>query len=184
MEIKTINDAFDFIASEMEKFIKSLKSEANIFFQKEDFEESKKLIENAQALSDFKKKTELLQYEWKNLILGRKRRKRKLKKKTKKLSKGLKTPLVEFRLPILETIIEMGGSGHVDAIIKKVGQKMKDILNEYDYKHLESDNSYRWVKSVQWCKYTMVKEGLLKIKPLSPDKSEESFWNHIMEVET
>ena len=28
-----------------------------------------------------------------------------------------------------------------------------------------------------------MKEGLLKIKPIAPDKSEESFWNHGMEVE-
>ena len=39
---------------------------------------------------------------------------------------------------------------------------MKDILNQYDYEHLESDNSYRWVKSTQWCRYNMAKEGLLK----------------------
>jgi len=29
-----------------------------------------------------------------------------------------------------------------------------------------------------------IKEGLLKIKPIAPDKSKKSFWDHIMEVET
>jgi GTPase SAR1 family protein len=28
-----------------------------------------------------------------------------------------------------------------------------------------------------------IKEGLLELKPIAPDESEESFWNHIMEVE-
>jgi len=162
MDLNTINDAFDFIVSEMEKFIESLKREANIFFQKEDFEESKKIIENAHDLSDFKREIELLQYEWKNQVLGKKKKRRKSKRKIKKISKGLKTPLAEFRLPILEVIIEMGGHDHADAIIKKVGQKMKGVLNKYDYERLESDNVYRWVKSVQWCRYKLTKEGLLK----------------------
>ncbi|WP_038055080.1 winged helix-turn-helix domain-containing protein [Thermodesulfobacterium hydrogeniphilum] len=38
---------------------------------------------------------------------------------------------------------------------------MKDKLNEYDYQVLSFNNTVRWKNTAQWCRNTMVQEGLL-----------------------
>ena len=48
-------------------------------------------------------------------------------------------------------------------VLELVEKKMKGILNEYDYRPLPSDpKSIRWRNTVQWCRNSLVREGLLK----------------------
>jgi hypothetical protein len=57
----------------------------------------------------------------------------------------------------------MGGAGQVEKVLDRVGGKMKAILNDYDWQPLPSyPNTVRWRNTAQWCRSTMVQEGLLK----------------------
>ena len=51
----------------------------------------------------------------------------------------------------------------MNKVIEVVGEKMKTILNEYDNQHLLSEpHEIRWRNTAQWCRNSMVQEGLLK----------------------
>lgn len=79
-----------------------------------------------------------------------------------KLKRGLRTPEEKFMKPILESIIELGGSAFMKNVLKLVRNKMKNILNEYDYKPLPSDTKQkRWENTAQWARNSMVNDGLL-----------------------
>ncbi|HOV22545.1 MAG TPA: DUF262 domain-containing protein [bacterium] len=82
------------------------------------------------------------------------------------ISKGERTPRQAFRIPILEALIELGGTGEMDKILEKVEIKMKHILNSVDYKKLPSGVMIRWQNTAQWERYVMVQDGLLS--PHSP----------------
>ncbi len=86
-------------------------------------------------------------------------KKRKVKNK---LKRGLRTSEDAFRIPILEALVELGGSASMSQVLELVEKKMKDRLNEYDYQILPSNNTIRWKNTAQWCRNTMVQEGLLK----------------------
>ncbi len=49
-----------------------------------------------------------------------------------RLPRGLRTPEEAFRIPILETLIELGGSGHAGEVLDRVESKMNNVLNSYD----------------------------------------------------
>lgn len=75
----------------------------------------------------------------------------------------MRTPEDAFRRPILETLVELGGGAPIGEVLKRVEQKMKGALNQYDYEPLPSDpRSPRWRNTAQWCRNTLVREGLMK----------------------
>ena len=79
-----------------------------------------------------------------------------------RVKRGKRTPDREYRLPILETLIEMSGRGKTKDIVDRVGEKMKDILTDFDYETLPSGSDIRWRNAVEWERKNMVDEGLLK----------------------
>jgi hypothetical protein len=80
-----------------------------------------------------------------------------------RLNKGKRTPDDGFRLPLLLSLIELGGSGFLQEVTDLVGEKMRGKLNEYDLQPLPSDpNLRRWRNTVAWLRFTMVEEGLLR----------------------
>jgi len=84
-----------------------------------------------------------------------------------KLSRGPKTPEEAYRLPILKALVDLGGSGTIDAVLERVQAMMADRLNQYDLAPLLSDESLpRWRNTAQWARNALRAEGLLK--PDSP----------------
>ena len=56
----------------------------------------------------------------------------------------------------------MGGKVEMKEVLKKVKDKMKHKLNQYDFEGLPSNPAQeRWENTAQWCRNTLVKEGLL-----------------------
>ena len=48
-------------------------------------------------------------------------------------------------------------------VLDRVEAKMKDVLNTYDREPLPSNpRSVRWRNTAQWCRNTLVREGLMK----------------------
>ena len=79
-----------------------------------------------------------------------------------KIKKGLKTPESQYKIPILQALIELGGRGEVNDILVKVYEKMKDILKPIDLQDLPSGTDFRWRNTARWARNTMINEGLLR----------------------
>lgn len=73
-----------------------------------------------------------------------------------------KTPQAEYRIPILESLIEMGGKGKVREVLGKVKSKIGYKLTIADLEKLPSGKSIRWENAVLWERQKMKEEGLLK----------------------
>lgn len=101
-----------------------------------------------------------LQKEWKHLFAPASKPKRIVKER---LRKGMRTPEEFFREPILTVLLEMGGSASISDVLDAVYKKVKSSLNKYDLQPITSDpQCIRWRNTAQWCRNTMVKEGLLR----------------------
>jgi len=71
------------------------------------------------------------------------------------------TPLEDYYAPILETLLELGGSGKVEQILHRVFEKMKDKLTEDDLKDIPFGTSVRWRKCAQWARFKLVEMGFI-----------------------
>jgi hypothetical protein len=67
----------------------------------------------------------------------------------------------EYALPILESLIFLGGSAKMSAVLEKVHEKMKDRLKTKDYEKL-STGAIRWKNFAQWQRNTLKSSGYLK----------------------
>ena len=88
-----------------------------------------------------------------------------------RLGRGLRTPEEAYFRPILEAVIEMGGSVPLQEVLDSVHSKMQGTLKEVDLQPLTSDPQLpRWRNTAQWARSTMVKRGLLR------DDSPRGIW--------
>ena len=160
MNKNEVNTAFEILLEEIEKVFNTISKEGEEAFKLKDFDKARSLTEYGKKLKTFREKVKTLQEEWQNLF--DKNIPAQIKKiETKgKLKKGLRTPEKAYYIPILESIIELGGSAEVEDVLKLVHNKMKDILNEYDYETLRF-GEIRWENAAKWARYTMVEKGLL-----------------------
>jgi uncharacterized protein with von Willebrand factor type A (vWA) domain len=167
--------AFELLLEEIEKAVNIISNEAEQHLKAKDFDKVKALAEYAEQLKDLREKVKALQGEYQTIVrifsekiptqVQREQvkptqvRKKKVKER---LKKGLRTPEKQFIIPILEAIIELGGRAKVKDVLERVHDKMKGILNEYDYKPLPYNTKQkRWENTAQWARMMMVEKGLL-----------------------
>jgi len=79
--------------------------------------------------------------------------------------KGEITSQHEYTLPLLKSLIEMGGSGKVQNVLNRIFDKMKYKLKEKDLEILPSGSDIRWKNHVRWEKLRLVTKGYLKTDP-------------------
>lgn len=156
--------AFDIVLEEIENAIAVLNQEGAQAFEKGKYDIARDLMEKGSQMTAFRSRVRDLQKEWLNIfasIAPHKPRRQKAPR-FKKLQHGLRTPEDEFRIPILQTLVDLGGSAPMNDILDKVGRLMSDKLNPYDRQALPSDLTItRWRNTAQWARAAMVKEGLL-----------------------
>ena len=163
MDRNEVSAAFEIVLEEIETVVDSLNQDGAGAFQKGDYDTARGLIEIATRLAEFRGKVRGLQKEWDNIFSTRIPRKPSKRRRYQRLERGLRTSEEAFRRPILETLVEMGGSAPVNEALDKVEDKMKNILNNYDRQPLPSyPNTVRWRNTAQWCRNSMVQEGLMK----------------------
>jgi hypothetical protein len=75
--------------------------------------------------------------------------------------RGNKLPQKEFRLPLLETLRDLGGKSAVKIVRERLEPKLAPRLSEADYSPV-SGGEPRWWNAVCWQRLDLVKEGLLK----------------------
>jgi Mrr N-terminal domain len=72
------------------------------------------------------------------------------------------TPVSAYWRPILESLVELGGSARSDKAIECVGSKMAKTLTEADREPLPSGVAIRWHNRVAWQRENMKRRGLLR----------------------
>lgn len=159
-----MNEAFEILLEEIEAVADTLNDAGAEAFRAGDYDKARAAIEEATRLAEFREKVKALQKEWLGLFAKVPRQKRRTSRKAKgRLPRELRTPEDAFRRPILEALVELSGSASIGEVLDRVEQKMKGVLNQYDYEPLPSDpRSVRWRNTAQWCRYTLVREGLMK----------------------
>lgn len=162
MDRNEVDIAFEILLEEVEEVANGLNSEGSAAFEGADYDRAKQIIEDATRLADFRQKVKALQQEWQTSFPAVPRKKVTRTSKGR-LPKGLRTPDDAFRMPLLQALVELDGSAEVNEVLDLVGKKMRKALNEYDSEPLQSDpNSIRWRNTAQWCRLTLVREGLMK----------------------
>jgi restriction system protein len=162
MDKNEVNSAFEILLEEIEEVFNMISEEGEEAFKTQDFDKAKTLSEYGERLKDFREKVKALQKEWQTIFSEKIPTQYRKKHVEGKLKRGLRTPLVKFVIPILESIIELGGKAETKNILELVHSKMKGILNSYDYESLPFNSlQKRWINTAQWARYIMVNEGLL-----------------------
>lgn len=165
MKTDEVHAAFEILLEKIEAVVNTLNNSGAEAFRAGDYERARQVIEEAARLAEFREKVKAFQREWASFsVKGIKRTKRKATgRATGKLPRGLRTPQRAFRRPILEALVELGGSAPIGDVLERVEAKMKHVLNEYDWQPLPSHpNPVRWKNTAQWCRNTLVREGLMK----------------------
>lgn len=77
--------------------------------------------------------------------------------------KGMKTPESAYLRPILEVLVELGGSGDVNTVLDRVYSRMAPQLNDHDRSPLASDGvTLRWRNTAQWARNAPREQRLLR----------------------
>ncbi|MEW6202348.1 MAG: winged helix-turn-helix domain-containing protein [bacterium] len=171
MENNTNNvlSAFDMLLEEVETEIDLVNSFGARAFGTREYDKAKEALERTDTLTSFMNRVLSLRKEWEGIfaiahaVKEREQETKKKQQKTGRLIRGARTPEESFFIPILQVLVEMGGSGKANDVIDGVGDKMKPILKEIDYGILPSDpDKPRWRNTTQWARNAMVKNGFLK----------------------
>lgn len=159
-----VTTAFEILLEEIELVSNELNEEGARAFKAGNYEAARSSIEEATRLAEFREKVKTLQKEWGLFVTKRPGLQKKGRSAVRgRLPRGLRTPEEAFRLPILEALLELGRRASIGEVLDLVGKKMKSKLTKYDFEPLPSDpKSIRWRNTAQWCRNTLVREGLMK----------------------
>jgi len=81
-------------------------------------------------------------------------------RRRRRLERGRKVPLEEFKQPILLALRAAGGQGRPAEILPKVERRVKHLLTDIDYVRISS-GAVRWEKSANWARLELVHDGLI-----------------------
>lgn len=166
LEHNEVFDAFEILLEEIEDFVEVLNNEGAEAFKKSDYNSVEEIKEHVAQVVLFREKAKELQKEWNSLSFQKTKKPTRGHSKeqtvSKRLKRGLRTSEDFFQLPILEVLTELGGKAPMKDVLERVYGKIKHQLNEYDHQPIKSNpDQPRWMNTAQWCRNSMVKEGLL-----------------------
>lgn len=133
------------------------------------YDTATEVIEFAKKLLAFQEKVDALSLEWEGLESTRDAATPEVQAIVSKRFFGRRksgeiTSMPEFFRPLLESLVEMGGSGKLNDVLDRIGEKMKDQLKPKDWeKHKSPPHQIRWRNTAEWARNHMVNEsGLMK----------------------
>ena len=173
MDQNEVAIAFDIVLEEIENAIAALNHQGAEAFKNGKYDVARDLMEKGSQMAAFRTKVNDLQKEWLNIFatVTPPKTRRRSRKVADRLKRGLRTPENAFRIPILQSLTELGGAGAMADVLDRVEAKMRNQLNAYDRSTLPSDPTQtRWRNTAQWARNAMVREGLM-----SPD-SQRGIW--------
>jgi len=161
-----VSSAFEVLLEEVEAEIDFFTRVGARAFQSRDFRKVDEARTQAEKVTAFRDNVAALRKDWESISRDEPEEDDETKAERRnlgRLRKGLRTPESAYYLPILQALVELGGSARMHAVLERVQSTMKCILKDVDYEPLASDRELpRWRNSAQWARNTMRQEGLLK----------------------
>lgn len=188
---KGVEVAFEILKEEIDIAINDLSERIAKLSKQQEFDKAKALIDVGRKVKEYKEKVMALEREWKEIfereeirngtietgiqktddeVINPELVQRVIKKARERLKKGMRTPKEEYVIPILESLIELGGKGEIGQVLKRVYEKMKVKLTWYDMQKLPSSGTIRWENTAQWVRFDLVRQGFLS------DNSPRGIW--------
>lgn len=159
--------AFDILMEAIEAEIEFFNGLGSKAFEARDYEQARRVLEQVGKITAFREQTATLRAQWESLTAmvesAEDEDTKQVRRNLGRDRRGERTPESAYVKPILEVLVEMGGSGRVSEILDRLLVKMKPVLKEVDFQPLTSEpENPRWRNSARWARNTMVKDGLLK----------------------
>jgi restriction system protein len=165
-QIITPEDAFEVLHVFVESALAAAQDDGSEAMRVGRFEQVQAALDRARALEKLKKRIDDLAGDFHQLIAEAEEA-----RESARLRRGLKTPETDYMRPVLEAVVELGGSANLNDVLDLVNQKMRGQLNDYDFAPLPSDGvTPRWRNTAQWARNTLRQQGLLR------DDSPRSVW--------
>lgn len=162
MSHKMINRTFEMLLEQVEESIGSLNERGAGAFRFGDYEGARHLLGDAEGITYFRQKVKALQGEWQALFYNQNNVLAADPDPAAATPRGLRTPEEKFRLPILESLIELNGSASYEQVLELVEQKLEAVINDYDCESLPGDpKMLRWKNTAIWCRNALLREELL-----------------------
>ncbi|HOM67450.1 MAG: hypothetical protein BWX85_00803 [Chloroflexi bacterium ADurb.Bin120] len=167
MNDRDVMPAFDMLMEELDAIVTHLNQQGAQLMQAKEYAQAREVIVKAEAVLAFQAKVKALQEEWVRLSVSSSKKTPRKKQPgqrvmTTMLKQGLRTPNEAFMLPILQALVQLGGSGRVIEVLDRVERMMKEQLNKYDYESLPSNpKELRWRNNAQWARLNLVQAGYL-----------------------
>jgi len=170
-ENQEVRAAFEALRQAIETAVDACKLDASQTMQAGDLENTEILIERCRRIQRVGESVRKSEDEWENAFRTNRRRRRQEKparsrrRNLGRLPKGARLAEGEYRQPILQTLVEMGGSGSAGEVLDRVFARVKTLLSPADLEGNPSQPTQaRWRNTAQWCKLGLVRDGLLKRK--------------------
>ena len=154
-----VTTAFDILLEEIDDVVVELSQDIAEAGRKSDQDLVSELVGKLSRVVTFPEKASGLQKEWEGIFAKDSSRKRR-RKRTKRLPRGKMTPQSVFRIPILQALVQMGGSAPGRKVLARVGDLIESKLNKYDRMSYPG-GGIRWRKAARFARSNMVKEGLV-----------------------
>jgi restriction system protein len=162
--------AFDILLEIIEDAVAAANRASVASMQSEDYDLARKHLDRSEAITHFRDKVTTLRDEWfavTNLgteeIDDAQQTDSLFRRNLRRLPRGIRTPESAFTKPILEALVELGGSAPVSNVLDLVEPQLKSKLKDVDYQSLPSDpNTLRWRNTAQWARHDLVNQGFLK----------------------
>ncbi|MEO0067939.1 MAG: winged helix-turn-helix domain-containing protein [candidate division WOR-3 bacterium] len=158
--------AFEILLEELEAEIDFVNRIGAKAFEERTYERAKEALELAGKITGFRDKVAALRREWQTIAMAEPEEDEEARIQRRnlgRLQRGIRTREEFYYGPILQALIEKGGSARMPEVINRVGELMKGILKPVDYEPLSSDpDTPRWRNAAQWARWSMVQDGLLK----------------------
>lgn len=165
MNQNEVHIAFEILLEEIEQVVNGIHQAVNDALRAGRFDEARLSLAHAEKLAQFRERVKGLQQEWHTLFTASPapitRPPARSRRRQRRLPRGLRTPQENFRRPILEALLELGGRAPMNEVLRRVEEKMREVLSEYDRQPLRS-GQVRWRNTAQWARYTLVQDGLLR----------------------
>lgn len=175
-DLNNVSSAFDILLEEMDAEIDNLTRLIAEASEKHAFADARKAIERADQATRLRDKLFNFRRDWEALMPAYPTEEQDApyeyrsqdepksavpRRYSTRLERGQSTPQSAFNRPILQVLVESGGSAAMQNVLARVEHLMKDTLKELDY-HSHASGELRWRTSAQWARNTMKDRGLLK----------------------
>jgi hypothetical protein len=167
-----VPSALELLLEEVESVINEINQRGGEAFQHGRHAEARQLLDQVETNTTFRAKIVALRREWDVLHppspsalpqQAVRAPRSEPEEDYSRLPNGVRTPERAFRLPLLRTIVALGGSARTRDVLDRMESEVARFLRPVDHEPLPSDpKSIRWRNTAQWARFVLVEEGLLK----------------------